>query len=76
MNTLTALDFMKRLHATCHFWSREQNRTASNSELRRWLEHGAIVFNTEKVSPNELIDFPVFSLVMFPNSKVNRITLV
>ncbi len=74
--TMTVLAFMLRLHEICKFWSWEQNRVASNSEIRRWIEQGAILFNTERVSPTELVDFHVFSLVLFPKSAHRRCTLV
>lgn len=76
MNSITSLAFILRLHSICHFWSHETQRKASNSEIRRWIENGSVLFNTEKVKCNELIDFPVFSLVMFPKSDKNKITLL
>lgn len=54
----------------------EQNRPASNSELRRWIEQGGIIFNGEKMQPNEPIDFPLFSVIMFPKSEKKRCTLL
>lgn len=50
-------------------------RNPSNSELRRWLANGTILFNTERCTWDEEIDFPVFSLVFFPSSP-NRSTLI
>lgn len=73
---LTALQFMIRLHSMSPFWSMEQNRNASNSEIRRWIEQGGITFNGEKMQPNETIDFPLFSLIMFPKSESRRCTLL
>jgi hypothetical protein len=32
--------------------------------------------NTERVAPDEPMDFPVFSLVFFPKSQARRTTLV
>lgn len=48
----------------------------SNSELRRHLQQGGVLFNAERCSPDEPIDFPVFSLVFFPKSAQRRTTLV
>jgi len=48
----------------------------SNGELRRLIEQGGVLFNGERVSPTEPIDFPVFSLVFFPKSDKRRATLV
>jgi len=48
----------------------------SNGELRRLLQQGAVLVNGEKATANEPVDFPVFSLVFFPNSRKRRTTLV
>ena len=48
----------------------------SNGELKRHMQQGGVLINGEKVSPDEPIDFPVFSLVFFPKSKTRRATLV
>ena len=47
-----------------------------NGELRRHMKQGAIIINGEKIAPDEEIDFPVFSLVLFPKSEKRRTTLV
>ena len=47
----------------------------SNGELKRHMQQGGVLVNGEKVTPDELIDFPVFSLVFFPKS-AKRTTLV
>jgi hypothetical protein len=48
----------------------------SNGELRRQAKQGAILFNGERVTADEEVDFPVFSLVFFPNSAKRRCTLI
>lgn len=48
----------------------------SNGELRRHMQQGGVLVNGEKVTPDEPMDFPVFSLVFFPNSPKRRTTLV
>ena len=48
----------------------------SNGVLRRQMAQAAILINTERVTPDELVDFPVFSLVFFPKSAARRCTLV
>jgi len=72
---VTALQFMLDLHNVCHFQSREGKKTgrASNSEIRRWFANKAIICNAEKLSFDEEMDFPIISLVLFPN---NPVTLV
>jgi hypothetical protein len=73
---LTAIQFLTRLHEVCHFQTKEGSKVgrASGSELRRWIQNGAFLLNTERVEVNEPIDFPIFSIVLFPNSK--RVTLL
>lgn len=48
----------------------------SNGELKRHMQQGGVTVNVEKIAPDELIDFPVFSLVFFPKSAQRRTTLV
>lgn len=70
----TALEYTMRLHeAVGKFWSREFNKPASNSEVKRWLENSSIRFNGKALKPNEMLDFPLHSVVLFP--KGNRITI-
>lgn len=68
----SAWDFMKELHQQCRFMSRERPGRASNSELKRWLQNGAVVANGEKLNWDEPMDFPVHSFILFPK---NRVTL-
>ena len=69
---MNALMFLRDLHKTCHFQTREGKLTgdASSSELRRWFQNGAVVVNGEKVSWDEEMDFPIFSFVLFPKNPV------
>lgn len=54
-------------------YSREGKcQRASKSEVRRWIEAGAVRVNGERMDV-EPIDFPVISLVVFPKGK--RVTL-
>ena len=48
----------------------------SNGELRRTIEQGGVLINTEKVGVNEEINFPVFSIVFFPKSVSRKTTVV
>lgn len=73
---ITALDWMKSLHAICQFQSIETpNKIASGSELRRWIEQNAVIVNGEKLSPKETMDFPIISVVLFPKSEIRRTTI-
>lgn len=68
---------MKGLDFVAQFgvFSREGKvQRASRSEVRRWMDAGAVLANGEPLRADELIDFPLFSLVLFPKGK--RITLL
>ena len=60
--------------AQFRLWSRERMAVASKSELRRWFQAGNVVINGERVEADEPMDFPLISVVIFPNGK--RITLL
>ena len=51
-------------------------KSMSNGELRRHMQQGGVLVNGERVTPDERMDFPVFSLVFFPKSAARRTTLV
>ena len=50
------------------------NKPASNSEVRRWLSNGAVEINGNRPKAEDIIAFPVTSLIFFPNGK-KRCTL-
>lgn len=67
---MRAVDFIHQFGV----FSREgQIRPASKSEVRRWLDASAVLANGERLASEEAIDFPVFSLVLFPRG--TRVTL-
>jgi hypothetical protein len=77
----TAFDFIMRMHRLGHteakpmgFWSKELKGVASNSEVRRWLDNSAIRFNGKPLKPKDMLDFPLYSIVLFP--KAERITIL
>lgn len=71
---MNAWGFLRDLNMVCHFTTRERgNGRASNSELKRWLQNSAVRINGEIVKWDEPIDFPIFSVVLFP--KRGRVTL-
>ena len=74
---MTGLSFLLSLHEVCIFQTREGKKTgkASNSELRRWLQNKAVLVNGEALDWNEEMDFPVFSMVLFPKAE-GRVTLL
>ena len=67
---MTTTDFIHQFG----IFSREGHvKPASKSEVRRWLDGGAVQANGERLSSTEEMDFPAFSLVLFPRGK--RVTL-
>jgi hypothetical protein len=69
---VTAWDFLHA--ATPYVWSRERSGYATKSEKKRWLLNNAVRVNGQPLRFNEEVDFPVFSMVLFPNG--DRITLI
>lgn len=69
---MTAWQFLRHINEVCHFQTREGKRvgSASNSELKRWIENKAFIINDETVKWDEPIDFPVYSVVLFPKHPV------
>lgn len=49
---------------------RKANRGASSSELKRWLQNGAVLANGEKLAWDEEMGFPIFSFVLSPKHPV------
>ncbi len=80
---MKARDWLADLHKVCHFISIEVDpkaekrevKLASRSELQRWLQQGSILINGERVAPDEEMDFPIISVVLFPKSPTRRCTL-
>ncbi|HWT40542.1 MAG TPA: hypothetical protein VN081_04745 [Dongiaceae bacterium] len=56
-------------------WNHDEGKPASGSAVRRWVAEGKVKVNGENVSPQELIDFPVYSVVLNPKSEKRRVTL-
>jgi len=76
---VTVYEYMLRIHATGTaekrgFWSKELNGFASNGQLRRWLDDSAVRFNGRPLKSKDRLDFPLYSVVMFPKAK--RITIL
>jgi hypothetical protein len=72
----TALQFLNSLRPALPLSIEQPCKPMSNGELRRHMQQGGVLVNTERVTPDEPIDFPVFSLVFFPKSQARRTTLV
>jgi len=65
-------DYLKSINQVCKFQTREGKRVGpvSNSELKRWCMNKAVIINGETVAFDELVDFPIFSVVIFPKNKI------
>ncbi len=75
---LTALTLLVRLSAVHEgLWSTEKPcQRASNSELRRWIRDASVEINGYcERDPFEVIDYPVFSVVIHPKSRKRRTTI-
>jgi len=76
MNTIQFLNSLKPALPLSPI--KESNGTykqMSNGDIRRLCEQSGVLINGEKVSPQEEIDFPVFSIVFFPKSATKRTTI-
>lgn len=73
MNVLTYLNSMR---PSLPYSAEKSCTLVSNAELRRWLQNGSVLINHEKFAWDELIDFPIFSLVFFPKSEKRKTTVV
>lgn len=69
---ITAWALLRSLNEVCHFQSREGRKVGkvTNSELKRWLQNKAVLINGEPVNWDEILDFPIFSMVLFPKNPI------
>lgn len=74
---MTAIQYLRSLHEVCVFQTQERGvGPASNSELGRWLKSKALHINGQALGPTEKIPYPIKSVVLFPNSRKRRATLL
>ena len=71
MNTLQWLKQFKHLPMS----SERPCTKVSNSELKRWIRNGSVLFCGEKCKVDEEIDFPVFSLVFSLKEKEKQLII-
>lgn len=76
MKHMTPFEYLKNLHETCVFQTREGAKTgvASNGELRRWLKNQVLSINGFKITENEVIDYPILRVTLF--TKLKTITIL
>jgi hypothetical protein len=74
---MNAWQWIISLHQVCHFQTKEGKKVgdASNSELKRWLQNSVVQVNGERITWDEPMDFPIMSVVLFPNNQKQRTTL-
>lgn len=76
----TALQYLLKLHnfSAPGFGSTETKGIATNGEIRRWVERGALWVNGIKLAAADLMPPPylVHSVVLFPNNQRFRRTIL
>lgn len=70
MREVTVWDFLKELNELCCFTSRERSGRVSNSELKRWCQNQAVSINGVRVKFNDMVDFPINEMFLFPKKRV------
>lgn len=75
----TVLDFLIELNKLYWWCSPRQSEKTfermSNSDLRRLCEQGGIHINYHTVEPDEIFDFSLVSIIMYPSSTEKRNTI-
>lgn len=75
--SLTAFQALLHINQNCQFMSIEvKSEKASNSEIKRWLNQGAIHVNSQAINAQDPWPPAIRSLVMFPKSPKRRCTLI
>jgi hypothetical protein len=76
----TALELIMRMTRTSDgsagFWDQAEKKQGSNSFLRRLIQDGGVRFNGRILKPTDKVDFPIFSIVVFPKSDRHRTTML
>ena len=63
----SALAFLNSLRPAIPMSVEKPCTLMSGGELRRHIEQGGVLINGERIQLNEPIDFPVGSIIFFPN---------
>lgn len=72
---MTAVQWLVSLRPALPMSVERPGTAMSNAELRRHITQGGVLVNGERITADEPIDFPVFSLVFFPKG-ARRTTIV
>ena len=63
-------ELLMHLNEVCQFMSKERAGKASNSELKRWCKNQAVCINGVRMKWDEVIDFTIESMVLFPKKPI------
>lgn len=72
---MSALQWLISLRPAIPMSVERPGAAMSNGELRRHISQGGVLVNGERITADEPIDFPVFSLIFFPKA-ARRTTIV
>jgi hypothetical protein len=73
---MNAIQWLSSLRPALPMSIEQPGKHMTNGELRRIIQQNGVLINTETIKIDEPIDFPVFSIVFFPNSKTRKTTLL
>lgn len=71
---MNMLEFLWGLRPAIPMSMERPGTPMSKAELRRCIDQCGVLVNTERCNSTEPVDFPVFSIVLFPKS--NRKTTI
>ena len=72
---MIALSFIVSMRPAVPMSTERPCTIASNSEIRRWLDAGAIIINGVTPKAKDEITFPITQLIFFPKSQRRRCTI-
>lgn len=75
MSNQTVLSWLISLRPAIPMSIEQKCSVMSNSELRRHITQGGVLINNKKCNVDDIVEFPVQSLVFFPKSPKRRTTL-
>jgi len=77
---MKALPFVIWLHKEAkvirHSKEGDKLKPPSNGELRRWIVNGTVKVNGTILKLEDEVEWPIMDLVLFPNNKKARCTVV
>lgn len=73
---MNAIQWLSSLRPALPMSIEQPGKHMTNGELRRIIQQKGVLINAETIEIYEAIDFPIISLVFFPNSKTRKTTLL